>query len=440
MKIVKALFASLLFVVLATVQTASAQTWVITERIAANSSSPAISGDGGYVAFSSAMSLVPGDTNGYGDVFVFSRKSGTIRRVSVASDGTQGNGTSDHPAISGNGRFVAFRSQANNLVAGDTNGYTDIFVRDMQTGQTERISVASDGSQGNAPSQYGTPSLSADGRFVAFDSYATNLVASDTNGNIGDIFVRDRQNQTTELVSMAAGGVQGNNNCLEPIISADGNSVTFWSDSTNLVTGDTNGLTDVFLYDRQAGTTERVSLTSAGEQVTSEYGNSYPNAISADGNFVAFYSYATDLVADDTNAAADIFVRDRWDETTERVSVAGDGSQANGASTSAGISADGRYVVFSSIASNLAENDTNGNYDIILHDRQTGANQLISLSTEGVQGNSYSQSPSMSPDALRFAFQSAASNLVADDTNGAIDVFVRDLQQGSSVFLPMITR
>lgn len=239
---------------------------------------------------------------------------------------------------------------------------------------------------------------------------------------------------------MAAGGVQGNNNCLEPIISADGNSVTFWSDSTNLVTGDTNGLTDVFLYDRQAGTTERVSLTSAGEQVTSEYGNSYPNAISADGNFVAFYSYATDLVADDTNAAADIFVRDRWDETTERVSVAGDGSQANGASTSAGISADGRYVVFSSIASNLAENDTNGNYDIILHDRQTGANQLISLSTEGVQGNSYSQSPSMSPDALRFAFQSAASNLVADDTNGAIDVFVRDLQQGSSVFLPMITR
>src|SRR5437773_6921896 len=192
----------------------------------------------------------------------------TTERVRVASGGTEGNDASSGFALSADGRFVAFQSDATNLVAGDTNGATDVFVHDRQTGMTERVSVASDGTQANNVSSY--PALSADGRFVAFQSDATNLVAGDTTGAT-DVFVHDRQTGTTERVSVASGGgTQGTGNSggffAFPALSADGRLVAFQSDATNLVAGDTNGATDLFGHDRQAGTTERVSVPSGGRQ------------------------------------------------------------------------------------------------------------------------------------------------------------------------------
>src|SRR5438132_985845 len=217
----------------------------------------------------------------------------TTVRVSVASDGTEGNDVSLGSALSADGRFVAFDSAATDLVAGDTNGASDVFVHDRQTGTTERVSVASDGAQGNDSSSRGSPALSADGRFVAFDSDATNLVAGDTNGTT-DVFVHDRQTGTTERVSVASGGgTQGNGKSggffAFPALSADGRFVAFQSDATNLVAGDTNGTTDVFVHDRQTGTTERVSVASAGSQGN---GSSAGPVLSADGRFVAFHDTA----------------------------------------------------------------------------------------------------------------------------------------------------
>jgi Tol biopolymer transport system component len=283
----------------------------------------------------------------------------------VDSAGAQGNGASGQfgDALSADGRFVAFRSSATNLVAGDTNGFQDVFLRDRLLGTTERVSVATGGAQGNGNSL--EPALSADGRYAAFRSGATNLVAGDTNG-VDDIFVRDRQIGTTVRASVATGGAQGNGNSLEPSLSADGRFVAFWSVASNLVAGDTNGLDDIFVRDRQSATSERVSVATGGAQGNAA---SYdPSAISADGRFVAFYSFASNLVAGDTNGFADIFVRDRQNGATARVSVATDGTQGNNASHIPSLSADGRSVAFDSFATNLVAGDTNGTPDVFVRE------------------------------------------------------------------------
>src|SRR5438094_720699 len=228
----------------------------------------------------------------------------TTVRVSVASDGTEGNDVSLGSALSADGRFVAFDSAATDLVAGDTNGVSDVFVHDRQTGTTERVSVASDGAQGNGSSGLVTfafpPALSADGRFVAFVSFATNLVASDTNGAT-DVFVHDRQTGTTERVSVASDGAEGNAASAGPTLSADGRFVAFHSAATNLVPGDTNGATEVFTHARHTAPPDRSGVITF----------SAAPALSADGRFVAFHSTGSNLVAGDTNGATDVFVHDR---------------------------------------------------------------------------------------------------------------------------------
>jgi Tol biopolymer transport system component len=332
---------------------------------------PSISADGRYVAFLSAASnLVAGDTNGVLDMFVHDRQTGVTERVSVDSVGTQGDGSCfSPPAMSADGRYVVFESSATNLVPGDTNGAEDVFVHDRQTGATERVSVASDGTQGNALS--GFASISADGRYVAFVSFAGNLVPGDTNGHY-DVFVRDRQNGTTERVSVSSGGAQGNGDSSVGFgltMSADGRYVAFASDSSNLVPGDTNGFSDTFVRDRLLGITERVSVSSAGAQGDHSSGNSA--AVSADGRYVAFLSAATTLVPGDTNGAFDIFVRDRSLDTTERVSVDSSGIQGDLDCDISGlsISPDGRFVAFASNATNLVSGDTNGVTDVFVRDR-----------------------------------------------------------------------
>jgi hypothetical protein len=406
---------------------------VATDSTQGNNSSEgqSISTDGRFVAFdSTASNLVSGDTNNSKDVFVHDRQNGTTERVSVASDGTQGNGYSSLPSISADGRLVAFGSYASNLVSGDTNANWDVFVHDRQTGTNELVSVASNGIQGNNGSE--APSITADGRFVAFISDASNLVSGDTN-NATDVFVHDRQTGTTERVSVGSNGTQGNNSISGfASISADERFIAFVSYASNLVSGDTNNTSDVFVHDRQTGITERVSVASDGTQ-----GNSFCviSSISADGRFVAFESNASNLVSGDTNNTFDVFVHDHQSGITERVSISSDGTQGNNDSgtTTASISADGRFVALDSTASNLVSGDTNNASDVFVHDRQTGTTERVSIASDGTQGNNWSSGPSISPDGRFLAFESTASNLVIGDTNGYLDVFVHD-RGGSSIY------
>ncbi len=380
-----------------------------------------ISADGRYVVFvSDATNLVADDTNGWPDVFVRVLATEQTIRVSVAGDGTQGNDESGGAAISADGRYVVFHSWATNLVAGDTNSACDVFLRDLQAETTTRVSLATDGTQGNGDSQF--PTVSDDGRYVAFESAADNLVAGDTNGFI-DIFLRDLDTPATTRVSIATGGAQGQGNSDWGCISANGQYVAFTSEAGNLVAGDLNGWADIFVRDIQAGETTRVSVHTDGTEGDDE---SYVASISADGRYVVFSSLATNLVSADTGGWIQAYLRDRQTNETELVSIAEGGTPGDWNSEFPYVSSDGRYVVFESTASNLMSEDTNDVRDIFVHDRVTGATERESVSTDGSQADADCYMPSISDDGSRLVFDSEATTLVPDDTNDVSDIFLRD--------------
>jgi Tol biopolymer transport system component len=401
-----------------------------------------ISADGRYIAFTSgASNLVGEDTNASADVFIHDRLTEQTTRVSIATDGAQADSFSREPFITADGRYVAFTSEASNLVSADTNDTKDIFVHDRQVGQTKRISLASDGAQANSWSVW--PSISADGRYVVFESNASNLVSDDTNG-FDDVFVHDRQTAQTTRVSVASDGSQGNARSFTPFISADGRFVAFSSGASNLVSGDTNDDMDVFVHDRHTGQTTQVSVASDGTQGNN---GSYMPSISADGRYTAFESDASNLVGDDTNGWADVFVHDRQTGETNRVSVANDGTQGNGMSFDPSFSADGRLIAFTSVANNLVSDDTNDDWDIFVHNQQTGQTVRTSIAFDGGQMEipsalpSIEARPSISADGCCVVFGSNAANLVSDDTNDAWDAFVRDCGQvKTAVYLPIILK
>ena len=334
-------------------------------QIGGNSYNPVISADGRYVAFVSAgANAVSGDTNARSDVFVRDRVNKTTVRISVSSGGVQSNGASGSPAISGDGRYVAFTSSGSNLVSTDTNTKDDIFVRDRIGGSTARVSVTPAGVQANGSSY--DPAISADGRYVSFGSAASNLVSKDSN-RLGDVFVYDRTALTLVCASTADVPVAGMPGRFSSV-SADGLKVAFDSVATNLVPSDTNAKMDIFVRDRSTNTYERVSVSTSGTQANE---NSLYPSMSADGRYVAFASGASNLVSGDTNATTDVFVRDRQAKTTVRVSVSNGGAQSNGSSTWPTISADGRFVMFLSGATNLTA-DPNANYATYLRDLIAG--------------------------------------------------------------------
>ena len=380
---------------------------------------PAISADGRFIAFeSTATNLVPGDTNNNSDIFVRDRLTNTTSRISVNSTGNQGNFDAFNPAISADGRFVTFESNSTNLVAADTNNTSDIFVHDRLNGSTTRISVDSTGQEGDRPSL--NPSISADGRFITFESNSTNLVPGDTNNN-SDIFVRDRLTNITTRVSVNSTGNQGNIGSFNPSISADGRFVAFDSLADNLVATDTNSTRDIFVRDIQTNTITRVSVNSSGNQ--GNFG-SISAVISADGRFVAFESNASNLVAGDTNGTSDIFVHDRLTNTTSIASMNSTGDRANRSSFKPSISADGRFVAFDSLADNLAAADTNGTNDIFVRDRDTATTTRISVNSENQGADITSFNPAVSATGNVIAFDSFATNLVPQDTNSSRDVFI----------------
>jgi Tol biopolymer transport system component len=389
----------------------------------------AISATGRYVAFvSSATNLVPGDTNGVADVFVRDRATGVTRRVSVNSRERQGNATSGvtTPSVSADGRYVVFTSKATNLVRGDTNHRQDVFLRDRVKGTTQRVSVSSTERQGNARSgEDGAPSITADGHFIVFTSRASNLVADDTNERV-DVFVRNRKAGTTVRVSVGAHRAEANGESFDPTISADGQVVAFASVATNLIGADTNKRWDVFVRDRERRITRRISVSDGHVQGNND--SSSPR-ISDDGRYVAFTSWASNLVRGDTNRRLDVFLRDRTAATTSRVSVSTAGAQANGSSLAPAISGNGRYVTFESAAANLIADDTNGHRDVFVRDRVAGTTHHVSVATDGTHGNGDSRAPAITRGGTLIVFTSTATNLVTGDVNGKADVFLRYLPQ-----------
>jgi len=388
-----------------------------------------ISEDGRFVAFASnASDLVPGDTNGMEDVFVRDRLLGLTTRVSVSSTGAQANGKCEFPSISADGRYVIFTGWADNLIVSDANGETDIFLHDRETQETVRVVVGLGGAE---PDDYSWHSaISADGNHVAFVSEARNLVPGDTN-YAEDAFVFDRLTGQTTRVSVSSSGGESDRDVLSLSISGDGNRVAFMTRATNLVPGDTNGLDDVFVHDRLTGQTTRVSVDSSGMQSN---GHCFEPAISADGGYVAFGSAAENLVLGDTLGHDDIFVHDLLTGQTSRVSLRSSGAEANGPSVSPAISASGRHVLFASRARNLVEGDTNGFYDVFHHDRATGQTSRVSVTSSLEQANRESEFPAISADGEFACFLSGATNLVPGDTNSRVDVFVHERIARMQVF------
>ncbi|MEH1129513.1 hypothetical protein [Micromonospora sp. CPCC 206061] len=387
--------------------------------------------------------------------------AGWTSHVSVAASYGQPNTYSDQPVVSADGRYVAFTSGASNLVPGDTNGSFDVFVRDTRMLTTSRVSVTAGGGQVDRMSY--SQDISADGRYVVFVSMGTNILPGDSNP-VGNVYLRDRVTGTTVRATPPASAAG------RPAISGDGRYVAY-ATARPLLSGDTNQREDIYVWARETGALERVSVSTTGGEANH---GSYSPSLSNDGRFVAFHSEASNLVPRPGYPAA-VFVRDRVAGTTDRVSVASDGTPANDESGGARISGDGRYVVFTSVAANLVPVDIahedvflrdrfagttelanldstgaplpsggyagavsgDGRYlafgtqtgavmsGVVRRDRLTGTTITVSLSTAGAAANGHSYWPSISADGQAIAFLSAATNLVPRDTRGGSEIFLR---------------
>jgi hypothetical protein len=396
-----------------------------TQRISVSSRERQANGDsrlpvtsGRYVVFASdASNLVSGDTNNRIDVFRRDLRTGTTRRISVGPRGRQANGDSTQPVISRDGSIVLFVSSATNLVTDDTNGRVDVYA--WENGRTRRVSVSQTGGQSNGDSVQ--PAISANGNVAAYESTGSNLLPEDTNRRM-DVYRRrlDTGAASLTLVSVSSDEQQGRGGSFGPVLSATGGVVAFMSFAPNLVADDTNQAPDVFVR-TPGGETERISVSSTGQQGNAASGDP---SISADGMVVAFGSNAGNLVGVDDNASRDVFVHDRETGTTRPVSVRGRRTFVSGDSGNASISANGRLIVFTSVARRLVDGDTNGVADIFLRNRATSVTRRVSVGVSG-QANGASDDPVISPGGGDVVFSSVASNLVAGDTNRARDVFRR---------------
>jgi Tol biopolymer transport system component len=381
-----------------------------------HSAGASLSDDGRYVAFdSNATNLVPGDGNDTVDVFVRDLRTNATTRVSVDSDGGDSNSGSSSPSFSDNGRYIAFRSGATDLVPG--GNAPGVFVRDLQANTTTWVSVGDVGG-GEGSSQ----SISGDGRYVAFESAASGLVPGDGNGLL-DVFVRDLQANTTTRVSVDTAGGDPDSRSFQPSISDDGRHVAFISTATDLVPDDF-AIWDVFVRDLQANTTTAVSVDPDGNVVGSGCCTT-PPSISADGRYVVFGA-SSRLVPGGEELGDDVYVRDLLTSATSRVSVdTAGGGQNNGTSSGWSINDDGRYVAFVSWARDLVPGDGNNKADVFVRDLQANATTRVSVDFLGKEANNQSGRSSFSGDGRYVAFESFATNLVPGDGNGLQDVFVR---------------
>lgn len=416
---------------------------------------PVLTHDGSTVVFTTNAALVEDDTNRTLDVYAQDISSGLVRLVSATAAGEAADARSSTPSISADGRHVAFQSDSTDLVADDDpDGVTDVFVRDLVDATTELISVAPDGAPGAGASTH--PSISPDGMLVAFESFAPDLVPGDTNA-LTDVFVRDRSNGTTRRASVATDGTEADGlGSFAPSISGDGkvafhSTASTWitpgSDARSFVRDGVYFARNVYVHDLDTATTTHVSVTTDGSPPD---GLSLFPAISEDGTRVAFLSSSTNLVDDDTNnrpdlkgfTQADVFVRDLVAETTVRASLGDGGVEADGlGSSGVRINAEGDRVAFESSATNLVDGDTNGAIDVFVHD--LGDQQTVRASTTPAGEDSGSLGPlafgsvssSLHSDGDTVAFVSSAPGLIEQDDDGStvFGVFVRSLADGSLI-------
>lgn len=391
----------------------------------AESISPSISDNGRYVAFESlASNLVIGDTNDKWDVFVHDRQTGATERLSEAADGTQGNSNSYAASISADGRYIVFTSTADNLISGEISSGANVYLKDRSTGQIELISSIPTG-EAEGCAGHGS-AISNNLRYVAFYAACDRITNDDSNGK-HDVYLRDRWSGQTRRVSIGPGGVQGDHDSWGPIgISADGSEVFFSSWSTNLVSEDTNNTLDAFVHNWETGVTEILSVSTDNDQGDYDTGSNNP---SADGQIVALGSNASTLVDDDNNFSGDVFIRNRATGETRRVSISSDGGEAYDQSLMGAISPEGRFVTFYSHSSELVVHDTNNVPDIFVHDTQTGRTNRVSISSNGTQANDESfYTMDIARDGRAIAFVSKATNLVSGvgDTNNTWDIFIHE--------------
>ncbi len=401
------------------------------------SASPSISSNGRYVAFESiADNLSDQDNDGVRNIFVRDVVTGVttlVSRQSEAVGGAGGDGLSSNASISADGRRVAFESNADNLSNDDDDSVTNVFVRDLDAGTTVLVSRAdgADGTGGDAESR--APAISATGRYVAFESAADNL--SGVANGVQNIFLRDLETNTTTLLSVNSAGQAADGDNFSPSISDDGARIAFQSDGENMSDDDV-GLGDVFVRDLDAGTTELVSRADGQDGVGGDDDSSAAD-ISSSGRYVSFNSSASNL-SDDDNDKTNVYLRDTKADKTELISRASGlgGAGADGEINAGGsVSADGRYVAFRSDAENLSGEDQAATVDVFLRDRKTATTSLLSRASgpAGVPGDDDSSAPSLSADGAWVAFQSRATNFSAADDNGAPDIYARGLLEPDAV-------
>ncbi|MGV3486424.1 MAG: SdrD B-like domain-containing protein, partial [Planctomycetaceae bacterium] len=399
----------------------------------------AASDNGRFVAFTTTKSMLPVDTNSFSDLYVMERSTGDLEMISVSTSGLVANGASYNPSISGDGRFVAFRSFASNFSSIDANNTFDVFVRDRLLGTTTLISSKppdpTAGELGGNSYSY-SPTISRDGSVVTFWSNASNLVAGDSNAEF-DLFLKNLQTGALQRINVDASGNQAlGGPTHESLPSHDGRFVGYWSRAVNLVAGDTNGAADVFLLNRQTGVTERVSVTQSGVQ-----GNASSDhfSMSDDARFFVFQSDATNFTSLSGLQGKQVYLKDRQTGELNLISTGYDGAAPTGASLYPAISGDGRWIVYHSSANNLVAGDTNGSVDVFLYDRTTAITTLLSRGTNGTPSNGPSDWVRMSRDGSTILFNSAATNLVnpQPDASGLYiyqtssdDPFVRTISLG----------
>lgn len=387
-------------------------------------SSPRVSDSGDVMIRSYATNLVAHEVvaEQY-NLFLKHQPTGAIEQINVATDGSPGNAHAMALGMSADGNYVVFSSAATNLVS-QTLDYTgQVYLRDRVKNETILVSLGTDGRGGDG---YSTDAdVSDDGNFVVFRSSSTNLTAEPTNTNMS-VFLYDRTANTTTLVSKTAAGFEPNGNSLQPQISGNGQMISYVSYATNLDSRDTDTKTDIYAYDRIKDSTELVTVSSDG--LGSGNNSSGAMSMSYDGKLIAYHTYASNIFANDYNAQFDIGLRDLNQQTTTRISVTHDASEADKGSSFPSITADGRYIAYRSQATNLVENDTNGYTDGFVLDRQTGALKLASVGYTAELPNDYhvSQIPYLSANGRYFTFDSRASNMVLDDPNTSIDFFLVD--------------
>jgi Tol biopolymer transport system component len=388
-----------------------------------------LSADGRFLVFGSlASNLVPGDNNHTQDIFVRDLETGEVSCASVNSQGDFADGTNMNPAISASGRYVVFSSWADNLDPNDVDGDADIYLHDRWTSETTLVSASIHGTSADEMCSY--PSISADGQIISFSTNATNLTTGSGNGS-HQIFVLDRNSGQMQVVSRNAMGQLGNRTSLHSQVSPCGQLVAIVSGATNLIPGDTNQNSDVFVVDRQALSVLRVSVDSNGLEAN---GNSFGiPAWSGDSRFVAFESGADNLVIGDSNWSLDIFLYEFASAQVERVSLTNWGGQANSSCQNPKLSNDGRLVVFQSKANNLVSHDSGAIVDIFARDRKTGRTVCLTNQQAGITATENCFNPSISADGQFVTFGSDAGDFVVGDTNGEHDIFRRDLGVASNV-------